>query len=198
MSSANAQTLSSSLNRSWQFGTDCACSRHAPGHWRRRIGSATGTAFTCINEEPLNPCYQAFRRRVDAALTCWGKGEGMTYMFDAQKSIYDQYRCFLDLLDGAANHTIAEWMPIAKDCEMPYRVAGHELCEVGDQDRAKTDRCQTGRRVRRQFRPMPILLSLPEGTEGPCPRQARASALDQAGTCGFSQLPLQPMQPQAL
>ena len=122
----------------------------------------------------------------------------MTYMFDAQKSIYDQYRCFLDLLDGAANHTIAEWMPIAKDCEMPYRVAGHELCEVGDQDRAKTDRCQTGRRVRRQFRPMPILLSLPEGTEGPCPRQARTSALDQAGTCGFSQLPLQPMQPQAL
>ena len=85
--------------------------------------------------EPIwvNHVYQAFRRRIDSALTRWNKGEGMLYTFDPAESIYSENNCMLDLLDEAENHTIAEWAPCAKDCKTPYRIAGHELKEVGDE-----------------------------------------------------------------
>ena len=85
--------------------------------------------------EPIwvNPVYQAFRRRIDSALARWNKGEGMPYTFDPSESIYSENNCMLDLLDEAENHTIAEWAPCAKDCKTPYRIAGHELKEVGDE-----------------------------------------------------------------
>ena len=85
--------------------------------------------------EPIwvNPVYQAFRRRIDSALARWNKGEGMLYTFDPDEATYSENNCMLDLLDEAENHTIAEWAPNAKDCKTPYRVAGHELKEVGDE-----------------------------------------------------------------
>ena len=64
----------------------------------------------------------------------------MTYTFDPDEASYSQYNCMLVLLDGAENYRIAEWAPNAKDCKTPYRIAGHELREVGDEiiERRKT------------------------------------------------------------
>ena len=37
----------------------------------------------------------------------------MQYTFDPDENTYDQYRCFLDLLDASENQNIAEWAPVA-------------------------------------------------------------------------------------
>ena len=71
-----------------------------------------------------------FRLRIDKALGKWGKQTVQEYTFDLIESLYKQYSCFLDLIDGSLKDQIGEWVPTAIGSKVPFYIASNLLTEV--------------------------------------------------------------------
>ena len=58
-------------------------------------------AYKRGSAEPIwaNQAYPAFRLRIDKALEAWDKQGERAYVFDPEEGLYNEYRCFLDLLE---------------------------------------------------------------------------------------------------
>ncbi|CAE7238480.1 unnamed protein product, partial [Symbiodinium necroappetens] len=71
---------------------------------------------------------QAFRLRIDKAMDKWDKQT--VQAFDPVESLYNQYNCFLGLIDGSLNDQTGDWAPMAIDSKVPLDTASNHLTEV--------------------------------------------------------------------
>ena len=71
---------------------------------------------------------QASRLRIDKAMDKWDKQT--VQAFDPVESLYNQYNCFLGLIDGSLNDQTGDWAPMAIDSKVPLDTASNHLTEV--------------------------------------------------------------------